>query len=89
MAAARKVGDRLEELALRGEGDISWIGLVMVNPQEWALEPLGLDLYDGLPGIALYLAYLGEVLGEDRFMTLSQAVLATSRRMWERDATSA
>jgi type 2 lantibiotic biosynthesis protein LanM len=88
ISAARKVGDRLEELALRGEGDISWIGLVMVNPQEWSLVPLGLDLYDGLPGIALYLAYLGEITREDRYTGLAQAVLATSRRMSERDPTS-
>ncbi|MGO8790100.1 MAG: type 2 lanthipeptide synthetase LanM family protein [Terriglobia bacterium] len=88
LSAARKVGDRLEELALHGEGGISWIGLVMVNPQEWALEPLGLDLYDGLPGIALFLAYLGQILDEHRFSALAQSVLATSCRILERAPSS-
>jgi type 2 lantibiotic biosynthesis protein LanM len=88
ISAARKVGERLEELALRADGDVSWIGLVMVDAQQWGLEPLGLDLYDGLPGIALYLAYLGQIAGEDRFTALSRNILATSRRMLERDPDS-
>jgi lantibiotic modifying enzyme len=30
-----------------------------MREQYWSLAPLGADLYDGLPGIALFLAYLG------------------------------
>src|SRR4029077_5018332 len=50
LAAARAAGDRLAELALRGEDDVSWIGLTPTNENHWSLVPLGPDLYDGLPG---------------------------------------
>ncbi len=81
LRAACRVGERLEELALRGKEDISWIGLTLATQEEWVLAPLGLDLYDGLPGVALYLAYLGEVTQENRYTVLSQAALSTVRRL--------
>jgi len=88
LLAARRVGDRLEELALRGEQDRSWIGLTLANLHEWSLAPLGLDLYDGLPGVALFLAYLGEITGESRYTTLAKAALSTVRREIERRPSS-
>jgi type 2 lantibiotic biosynthesis protein LanM len=88
LVAARKVGDQLNELALRGEKDISWIGLVLATPQEWDLVPVGLDLYDGLPGIALYFAYLGEITGEAHYTAQAQSVLVAIRRLLERAPTS-
>jgi type 2 lantibiotic biosynthesis protein LanM len=36
-----------------------------------------LDLYNGLPGVALFLAYLGDITGESRFTTLAQATTTT------------
>ena len=83
LSAARGVGDRLEMLALRGEADISWVGVTLANLRDWTLAPLGLDLYDGLPGVALYLAYLGEITGEERYTVLAQGALATLRRLVE------
>jgi lantibiotic modifying enzyme len=65
-AAARAVGDRLENLALRGERDVSWIGLTKIGAERWSLTALGIDFYDGLPGVALFLAYLGALTGERR-----------------------
>jgi type 2 lantibiotic biosynthesis protein LanM len=41
--------------------------------------PLGTDLYDGLPGVALFLGYLGHVTGQRRYTALSRAALATLR----------
>ena len=86
--AARGVGDRLEELALRGEHDSSWIGLTLANQHDWVLAPLGLDLYDGLPGVALFLAYLGKITGESRYTTLAKAAISTVRREIERRPSS-
>jgi type 2 lantibiotic biosynthesis protein LanM len=85
LAAARKVGDRLETLALGGDHGVSWIGLVPRGERYWSVAPLGLDLYDGLPGVILFLAYLGEVSGERRYTTLARAGLATLRRELERE----
>jgi len=80
LCAARRVGDRLEELALRGESDISWIGLTLVPPQDWVLVPLGLDLYDGLAGVALFFAYLGKATHEHRYTALARTTLTTLQR---------
>jgi type 2 lantibiotic biosynthesis protein LanM len=41
---------------------------------------LGADLYDGLPGIALFLAYLGAITREERYTALAQAALNATRR---------
>jgi type 2 lantibiotic biosynthesis protein LanM len=84
LAAARAVGDRLEARALRGVDDVSWIGLTLAHDRYWSLVPLGVDLYDGVPGVALFLAYLGAVTREERYTALAQAALTTLRRQVER-----
>ena len=67
LGAAESAGKRLEALALRSGEDISWIGLTLTKKENWSLVPLGLDLYNGLPGVALFLAYLGTVSQETRY----------------------
>ena len=85
LAAARAVGDRLASVALRGEQEAAWIGLV-ARPDEryWSLLPLGLDLYDGHPGVLLFLAYLGALTSEGRYTSLAQSALVSLRRMVDR-----
>jgi type 2 lantibiotic biosynthesis protein LanM len=80
LAAARAVGERLEQLALKEEGDLSWIGLTLAPSQHWVLVPTGLDLYDGLPGVVLFLAHLGKTLGETRFTALAREAAAMVSR---------
>ena len=80
LAAARTVGERLEQLALREDDDLSWIGLTLTTSQRWILSPAGLDLYDGLPGVALFLAHLGKTLCEPRFTELAHEAVAIVRR---------
>ena len=83
MAAAVAAGDRLETLAVRGADDVTWIGLNYLNylnPGSGAAMPLGKDLYDGIPGVALFLAYLGAITGEDRFTALAQRAVTNLRR---------
>src|SRR5262249_51446993 len=84
LAAARSVGDHLEALALRGTQDASWIGLTLTQQRHWALTPLGVDLYGGLPGVALFLAHLGALTGQARYTTLAQAALTGLRCQVER-----
>jgi len=83
LAAAAAVGDRLEALALHGENDISWIGLTVVKEKHWTLAPLGIDLYDGLPGVILFLAYLGAVTAENRYTALAKLALTTMQSQLE------
>lgn len=80
VAAARAIGHRLEASALRGEQGVSWIGLTPRDQRRWAIAPLGIDLYDGLSGVALFLGYLGSVTGDDRFAALARAALSTVRQ---------
>jgi type 2 lantibiotic biosynthesis protein LanM len=77
LAAACAVGDRLEALALRGNEDASWIGLTHLNERDWCLSPLGPEFYDGLPGIILFLAYLGAVTRKESYTDLAKGALTT------------
>ncbi|MDI9546736.1 MAG: type 2 lanthipeptide synthetase LanM family protein [Chloroflexota bacterium] len=73
--AARGIADHLAASAIYGEEDAAWIGLEPMGEQYWSITPLGNDLYNGTPGIALYMAYAGRVLGEERYTELA-------RRAW-------
>jgi type 2 lantibiotic biosynthesis protein LanM len=84
LTAAQAVGDRLEVLALRGEQDVSWLGLTLINERHWSLAPLSINLYDGLPGVVLFLTYLGAITKEERYTVLAQAALTTLRGKMER-----
>jgi type 2 lantibiotic biosynthesis protein LanM len=84
--AARAVGDRLDELALRIETEATWVGVAGVDGRYCSLAPLDSSLYEGVPGVALFLAYLGAVCGEERYTGLSRLALATVRRQARRQA---
>jgi type 2 lantibiotic biosynthesis protein LanM len=77
---ACKIGDRLEELAFYGKNDASWLGLSFVQNDRWSLSPLGLDLYSGLPGIALFLVNLSAITKNERYTKLAKATLKTIKR---------
>jgi len=72
MTAARTIGDRLESLAIRWKNRASWLGMISADERRWSILPLTLDLYDGLPGVTLFLAYLGVTTGDDRYTRLAQ-----------------
>ncbi|HET9167610.1 MAG TPA: type 2 lanthipeptide synthetase LanM family protein, partial [Candidatus Angelobacter sp.] len=78
---ARRVGDRLEELALQEEHHVTWIGFAYVN-KIWSLDPLFEDLYGGSSGIILALAYLGS-FGFSKFTDLARRALNTLRTRLE------
>ncbi len=81
LEAARRVGVRLEELALRDANGVSWVGLSAIDERRCTLELLGPDLYDGLPGVITFLAYLGAITGESRWTDLGRAALPTLIRL--------
>jgi type 2 lantibiotic biosynthesis protein LanM len=80
LAAARAVGDRLEGLTLREREECTWFGMTLGWERNWLLSPLGLDLYGGLPGVALFLAHLGALTGEERYRALAEGAVKTMRR---------
>ncbi|UCC89732.1 MAG: type 2 lantipeptide synthetase LanM family protein [Anaerolineales bacterium] len=83
LAGARAVADRLAETSIRGQEDISWIGLELLAEENWGIAPLGIDLYSGIPGMALFLAYAGAVLGEEGYTTLARRALNSILRQVE------
>src|SRR5207302_449350 len=66
---ARRIGDRLEELALQEDDHATWIGFAYVN-KTWSLDALFEDLYAGSCGIILSLAWLGS-FGFDKYTELA------------------
>ncbi|HSX80727.1 MAG TPA: type 2 lanthipeptide synthetase LanM, partial [Candidatus Saccharimonadia bacterium] len=69
----------------RDAGEVSWLGITLVHEQYWSLAPLGADLYDGLPGVALFLAYLGELTHVERYTLLAQTIWSTLQRSLAQD----
>lgn len=77
--AALAVGKRLESLAIRDKQLAGWIAPILVGTRHWSVSPLGWDLFDGIPGLALFLAYLGEFASQENYTTLAQAAIASLR----------
>jgi type 2 lantibiotic biosynthesis protein LanM len=74
---ARAIGDRLLKRALMHNGGVSWPGVTETNAREWCLLPAGPDLSNGLPGIALFLAYLGHLSGGRQYTRLARLIWQT------------
>lgn len=75
LAGARWIGDWLAERALFEENVAGWLSITQVSVQSRELMPAHMDLYDGLSGIALFLAYLAECTGETCYRQLAGAAL--------------
>jgi type 2 lantibiotic biosynthesis protein LanM len=81
LRAARTAGDRLAELAVAGRDGTGWLCLAVHGADGASrVTSAGIDLYDGLPGIILALAYLGDVTGDAAYTTLARSALPTLRR---------
>lgn len=83
IAGARRVADRLAATAIRGQEDVTWLGLEPVAGVSWDIAPLGMDLYGGIPGIALFLAYAGVIIGDEGYTTLARRALKAMVRHGE------
>lgn len=80
---ACKIGDRLEILAHKNGELVNWMGVTVTPSQQWILAPLGTDLYAGIPGVALFLAYLGEITQNLTYTHLAQAAINTLKQNLE------
>ncbi|GCE21149.1 hypothetical protein KDK_49490 [Dictyobacter kobayashii] len=77
ISAAQAVGEQLCKSALRHENAADWYGLTWVKEREWRVTPAGLDLQSGLPGIILFLSYLGELTKDTRDFALAKSAMQT------------
>lgn len=78
LAAARSLGERLSNLAIRAGEHVSWLHL-HATQDSWDLQPVGADLYEGLAGIALFFAHLADRTGDTGAEELARSALATMR----------
>lgn len=74
LAAARSLGRRLATLAIRDGGRVSWL-----HTDSGGLTPADVGLYDGLSGIALFLAHLAARTGDGDAEELARSAMATVR----------
>jgi type 2 lantibiotic biosynthesis protein LanM len=72
LAEAQKVGDYLIKHAFVGETEAQWVGLKMEDDNTFRLMPMLHDLFSGASGEILFLAYLGEATGEEKYKTLAE-----------------
>lgn len=75
LAAARGVADRLESSGHDDGRRIGWLGLGFSPNAHWSVHPLGADLYNGYPGVALFLAQLAAVTDECRYADMAHRIL--------------
>ena len=77
LETAEKIASRLDFLAIRAENQASWIGLNSAGERHWTVKPLAWDLFGGLPGIALFFAYLGKITQNEKYTRLAKETLET------------
>lgn len=75
--AARAIADELASTAIHAGDQVTWVGMTLLEDRYWSLAPLDIDLYTGLPGMALFFGTLGAVTGEEHYSLLAQKTLAT------------
>ncbi len=84
-AAAKDIGEALKRRALVGRHGVSWISLdpfVNDRPGDAKLRNIAVaqyDLYHGAAGIAMFLAYLGQVTGESDYTDLARGTVRSMR----------
>lgn len=84
LTAAIEIGDRLRRSAITSAGTATWIGVTAQPGQRWGISPVGPDLYEGLPGIAMFLAYLGSISSEQQYTDLARAAVRTLSAQYAR-----
>lgn len=84
VAAARAIGDELARRAYRDRDSAQWLGLTSEQGRNWSFGPLGPDLFNGLTGVALFLAELGRLTGEHRHTELARGAVDTACRQLDR-----
>ncbi|MFI6349178.1 type 2 lanthipeptide synthetase LanM family protein [Streptomyces sp. NPDC050560] len=76
VAAATWLGDELLRRASRDGVRVNWAGLGRPDGTHWSVLPLGADLGDGYPGVALFLAELARATGLARYQEAAALAVA-------------
>lgn len=73
---ARRIADQLADQAHHDDRRVNWLGMDLVDGNRWLVNPLRMELYNGIPGVALFLAQTAAVTGEERYAELARRALA-------------
>src|SRR6266567_6616349 len=74
------IGDQLCRRAIKYEDMAVWMSPTLISRTgEWAPRPVSIDWYDGIAGIALFLGYLGQMTGEQKYSTLTRLAVQSVR----------
>ncbi len=84
LAWAQRAGESLAGISQQvGTDALSWFHLGLDANEDWRLEPVRADLYNGLTGVALFFAHLAQLAPaaekKTAFHDLAQSALATTR----------
>lgn len=81
MRRARAAGDQVITLAFEEADRNRWLAVQPLAPGNWSLMEVPTDTYMGVAGLALFLAHLGEVTGDERYRRAARGALTTLRWM--------
>jgi len=71
LTAALLIGDNLCQAALEDERYATWLGVSYIGEKLWAVGPCGPGFYSGSAGVGLFLLYLWQKTGIDRYKELA------------------
>lgn len=83
----RLIAGTICDCAFIDDKKIDWIGLAQSDYGCSRLSAVGIDLYDGISGIGLFLSYAGARLGDDRFLGAARLCGLVAREFLRRDST--
>ena len=78
LESAERIGKRLLELSIPSRGGMTWVGLAFVDERRLAVAPIGLSLYDGAWGVALFLAYLGREVSKSEYQKAARETVESA-----------
>jgi type 2 lantibiotic biosynthesis protein LanM len=79
---AVEIGKELQQQAIQAvDGGFTWIGMgYLPKAQRMQLQPLSYGLYDGICGVALFIAALAKITGDVGFRDLAKSALQDLRK---------
>lgn len=77
------IAREIKEKAICGtDGSATWISMgYLTEAQRFQLQPMGYSLYDGCCGVAVFLAALAKVTGQEKFSDLALASIQSVRKI--------
>jgi type 2 lantibiotic biosynthesis protein LanM len=82
IATASRIGARIGELAIRDGDRATWLVPAIIDKKRLMTTTAGFELYNGLAGIALFLAQLGVATGVESHLDLARAAITEALALY-------